>query len=143
MSVVVWDGTTLAADRQATNSNLRRTMTKISRHGDVLIAGTGTQTSTQAVREWILEGAHPDKFPHPETDDNTAVWVINRNGTIVKFENSPFGIRYLDKVFAEGSGRDFALGAMSMGADAVAAVEVACMYDIYCGGGIDTLSFDD
>lgn len=143
MSVVVWDGTTLAADRQATNSNLRRTMTKISRHGDVLIAGTGTQTSTQAVRSWILDGAHPEKFPHAETDDNTAVWVINRNGTIVKFENSPFGITYLDTVFAEGSGRDFALGAMSMGADAVTAVKVACMYDIYCGGGIDTLSFDD
>ena len=143
MSVVVWDGKTLAADRQATNSNLRRKMCKISKHGDILIAGTGVQTSTQAVRNWVLAGAEPDKFPKSETDEHTAVWVINRNGTIVKFENSPFGIVYLDKVFAEGSGRDFALGAMFMGADAVTAVEAACTYDIYCGGGIDTLSFDE
>jgi len=143
VSVIAWDGKTLAADRQATSGNLRRTTTKITRHGDVLIAGTGTQSSTQAVREWILEGANPSSFPSLPADDPSAVWVINRNGTVVKFENSPFGMVYHDKVFAEGSGRDFALGAMFMGADAVKAVEVACVYDIYCGGGIDTLSFDE
>lgn len=143
MSVVVWDGKTLAADRQATNGNLRRTMTKITRHGDVLTAGTGTQTSTQAMREWVLAGANPSSFPTEHVDEHTNLWVINRNGTIVKFENAPFGLVYHEKVFAEGSGRDFALGALFMGADAVKAVEAACVYDIYCGGGIDTLSFDE
>ena len=118
-------------------------MCKISRHGDILIGMTGTHTAAQAVRDWVLQGADKDKFPKDQTDEFTNVWVINRNGTVVKFENSPFGILCTDGTFAEGSGRDFALGAMAMGADAAKAVEVACVYDIYCGGGIDTLSFDD
>lgn len=143
MSVVVWDGKTLAADRQATNGNLARTMRKIERHGDILLAFTGVQTSGQAIINWVLGGCNMDAFPKDWVHENSTVLVINRNGTVMKFEDAPFPIKCEGKFFAEGSGRDFALAAMHMGADAVKAVEVACVYDVYCGGGIDTLSFDE
>jgi 20S proteasome alpha/beta subunit len=143
VSTVVWDGKTLASDRQATNGNLSRTMTKIYKHGDILIAMTGIQTSGQAVVNWVLDGCEPDKFPKDWVHPDSQVWVINRNGTVAKFEDAPFPLVSRDKFFAEGSGRDFAYGALEMGADAVTAVKVACVYDIYSGGGIDTLSFDE
>lgn len=144
MSVIVWDGKTLAADKQASSGNLIRTQTKIFRHGDLLIGGAGTTTSVEALRNWVLGGCDPEKFPKLPTDaGHTDLWVINRNGVIRKFEDSPFPVSYDDKVFAEGSGRDFAYGAMAMGADAVTAVKVAIRYDKHCGGGIDVLTFDD
>lgn len=38
--------------------------------------------------------------------------------------------------------RDYAYGALAMGADAVRAVEVACEYDNGCGMGIDVLTIE-
>lgn len=42
-----------------------------------------------------------------------------------------------------GEGRDFAYGALEMGANAIKAVEVASKYCISCGMGIDVLSFEE
>lgn len=142
MSVVVWDGKTLAADKQASNGNLRRRGKKIWRHGDILIAGTGTLTDIEEMRDWILGGMDKEKFPANDKRDCTLV-VVNRSGTLLRFEDSPFPLCYEEDVFAEGSGRDFAYGAMAMGADAAQAVEIASRYDISCGCGVDTLTFED
>ena len=91
-----------------------------------------------------MSGCKKERFPKlPNDPGNTpCLWVINRNGHIAKFEDSPYPVVYNDKVFAEGSGRDFAYGAMAMGADAVRAVEIANQYDVHCGGGVDVLTFD-
>lgn len=45
-----------------------------------------------------------------------------------------------DRPFATGSGRDFALAAMDMGASAKKAVKVASKRDVYTGGKIRTLT---
>ena len=37
---------------------------------------------------------------------------------------------------AWGCGRELAMGAMANGGDAYRAVEIACQYDIYCGGSV-------
>jgi len=133
----------LAADRRSVSGTLQRSMTKIFRHGDMLIGGAGTWTTLEAMRAWVMGGCVFGEFPKLPKDSDTvpSLWVINRNGTILKFEDSPWPLRYDDPVFADGSGREFAYGAMAMGADARRAVEIACKYDIYCGGGIDVLSF--
>lgn len=145
MSVIVWDGKTLAADRQATSSNLRRTTRKIWRHDDILIAGVGTSMHIEALRNWVMGGLDPESFPDicKADDVRACLTVINRAGRIVRFENGPFPVSYEDEIYADGSGRDFAYGAMAMGADARKAVEVASTYDVDCGHGVDTLSFDE
>lgn len=145
MSVIAWDGKTLAADKQATNGNLRRTTRKIWRDGDRLLAGVGTSSHIEALRSWVMGGLDPGAFPDQckSEDMRASLIVITRAGKVVRFENSPFPIEYEDEIYADGSGRDFAYGAMAMGADASRAVEVACKYDVDCGHGIDTLSFDD
>jgi ATP-dependent protease HslVU (ClpYQ) peptidase subunit len=145
MTIIVWDGATLAADRRAVSGTLKRSMTKIFRHGDILFGGAGVWTTLEAMRSWVMGGCVFGEFPTLPKDDRdrevTSLWVVNRNGTILKFEDSPYPIRYNDPIFADGSGREFAYGAMAMGANALEAVQIACQYDIYCGGGVDTLSF--
>lgn len=149
MSIVVWDGKTLAADKQTTNGNLRRTIaTKIHRcasNPDILFAGVGEYQALHALRDWVEKGAIPADFPRDYADrsGNTAMWIINRNGSIARIEDGPFFVTQPVKSFADGSGRDFAYGALEMGADAVMAARIACHYDIYCGGEVDSLSFDD
>lgn len=147
MSVIVWDGKTLAADRQHTSHNRVMTVTKIFRHGDMLIGGVGTVHVIAAMIDWVMGGMDKDKFPRDAMVDEpgrcSPLWLINRNGTIAVFSNSPYPQVIRDKQFADGSGSDIAMGALAMGADAVKAVEVASRYDIYCGGGVDVLSFDD
>lgn len=146
MSIIVWDGTTLAADKQVTNINLKRSSaTKIIRiNDDILVAGVGQHQTVMALIEWVRWGMPVAKFPKEFTDksESTTLWIINRNKTIGRIEDGPFLIMQDTHRFADGSGRDFAYGAMEMGADAVEAVEIACKYDIYCGGGIDRLTFD-
>lgn len=145
MSIIVWDGKTLAADRQWTAGNLIRTTTKIWRHGDILMGGAGTFWHMEALRNWVTNGMIPAKFPELKIKDDTvpSFWLINRSGMVAKLEDSPYPLTCLDPFFAEGSGRDFAYGALAMGADARQAVEVACRYDYGCGGGVDILTFED
>jgi len=143
MSVIVWDGKTLAADTLATNGNLKRYTTKVWRMGDRLVGGAGTATGIQAMLDWIEGGMKREAFPKEDTsEDSVVVWVVHKNGYVAKFEGGPYPITYHDETWADGSGRDFAYGAMAMGADAAKAVEVACLYDAYCGGKVETVSFD-
>ncbi len=46
------------------------------------------------------------------------------------------------KYLCIGRGRDFAFGALAMGADAYKAVMIACLYESSCGMGIDTLTLE-
>ena len=50
---------------------------------------------------------------------------------------------WLERSYAAGSGRDFALAAMDMGATAKEAVELAAKRDAYTGGTIRTLIIDE
>lgn len=50
---------------------------------------------------------------------------------------------WLERPFAIGSGRDFALAAMDMGATAREAVEAAAKRDVYTGGTIRTVLIDE
>lgn len=138
----MWDGKTLAADKQATNGNLARTTTKIWRDGDILMGGVGGLAALHAVRAWAKAGMKQDDFPKIEKDDDLTFYVIPKVGPAVKFEGTACPMPVEDKWFAEGTGRDFAYGALEAGAGAYLAVEITCKHDIYCGRGIDTLTFN-
>ena len=145
ITCIAWDGHTLAADKQATNAGLRRTTTKIYRVGDVLVAIAGNLDQGMLMLDWIANGSQPDQFPASQRDkeDWTPVLVISKEGGLMAFERTPTPCMFEDKFYATGSGRDYALAAMHLGCDARKAVEVACVFDVNCGGGIDTLSLHD
>jgi hypothetical protein len=141
VTVIAWDGKTLAADRQSTDAGLRRSITKIRRAPDgCLLGAAGNSNMCEALRRWYEKGADPDKFP--DKDKTSHLLVIHPTGDVDFYDGHPVPVMFEAKRFALGSGRDYAEAAMFLGKSAVEAVELACHFDCSCGNGIDTLEFE-
>lgn len=148
MSVVVWDGKTLAADKRASNGSLIFTTTKIRlldrNSGDVLLGWTGDQDSGEMMAKWYTNGAEPNEWPECQKDKDAwcRLIVVNAAGAAF-YERQPVAIRVEDAFAAWGSGRDFALAALYLGKSAIDAVLIAGHFDNACGNGVDSLSLRD
>lgn len=142
MSVIAWDGKYLAADRRAMVGSLIRTTSKLSRVRNALLAYCGEADAGEELLEWFAAGADPDKFPSVlrDKDMRASLMAVFPNGAIWMYERSPWPMKFPPQQFAIGSGRDFALAAMHLGATAEKAVEVASVFDSTCGGGVDFLT---
>lgn len=141
MTVIAYDGKTLAADRRITSSGLIRTMTKIRRIGDLRVGCAGPTDSAVAMFAWIEGGCVSDQFPKSQSDkeDWAATIVIDGAGRICMYERTPSMQVLEDEIIAIGSGRDFALAAMHLGKTAAEAVDVAAHFQCDCGNGVDVL----
>ncbi len=141
MSVIAWDGHTLAGDRRAVSCGLIRTTQKIFAVGDSLVAYAGNADAGEEVMAWYKAGATPETFPASQRNGDTwaGLMVIRPGGIIWKYERTPYPVKFPPQQFAIGSGRDFALAAMHCGKTAAEAVEIACLFDNGCGNGVDTL----
>lgn len=149
MTIVVWDGKTLAADKMGTIAGAPYTVTKLVRLKDMLIGISGHLGHGLAMCAWLDSGGNPADFPDakgPSNDNNSNsgyLLVVHRNGRLERYEGTPHPIIISDSYHVLGSARDFALAALHLGKDAVGAVEVACLLSTECGRGIDTLLFED
>lgn len=141
MTVIAFDGKTLAADKQASFGGLLRTVTKIHRIGSLLVGGSGEVAFIGNMLEWIRNGRDPATFPasQRDKDDWQPIMVVEPDGCMLIYERSPHPVRWQDRFGAIGSGRDYAMAAMHLGRSAAEAVGVACALDAGCGNGIDTL----
>ncbi len=140
MTVIAFDGKTVAADKRATNGTLIMTTTKIFRVGDAICASAGDTDKCAEMLAWFRSGAKPEEFPPGNRGDDWSGLLVIRPGEILKYERTPYPMKIEDRFVAIGCGRDFALAAMHLGHDARAAVEVAIALDSGCGNGIDTMT---
>jgi hypothetical protein len=141
MTTIAFDGKTLAADKRTSFGGLHATTIKVHRVNGLLVAGCGTSALICEMRAWLESGADPKEFPAAQRDTKecASVLVIHPNGDIRQYESSPYPLVILDKHWAIGSGRDFAMAAMYLGKTAVEAVEVASVFDTNTGNGVDSL----
>ena len=147
MTCIAWDGKTLAADRQATANGVLHSMTKIrkitkGKKRGWLIANAGAAATGGLLMDWFEAGADPKHFPYEyqKLDGYVATLIaISPQGAIHKYEHLPLPIVFEDDFYSDGSGKDMAMGALAMGADAATAVQVACTYEAECGVGIDVV----
>lgn len=146
MTCIAWDGNSIAADKQATEGGLRHVTTKIKRiekgkFKGYLMAGAGCTSQANHMMAWFELGAEPESFPkYQDTEDLSAqLLVIAPSKEILRFDFNPIPCVFYDEVYAMGSGRDVAMGAMAMGADAKQAVEIASEICSGCGMGIDVI----
>ena len=65
--------------------------------------------------------------------------VLESIDKCLRYEQTPNPFVVEDKQWAIGSGRDYAIAAMHLGRTAAEAVAVACLFDVSCGMGIDTM----
>lgn len=144
MTVICWDGHTLAADKMADVGGLRRSVTKAHRIQGCLTAYAGSTPHGEEMLDWFKRGAKPADFPPSQRDNENwaGLLAITPDGEILKFENTPFPVRFDHwQTIAIGSGRDYAMASMHLGKSAQEAVEIACLFDTGCGNGVDTLTF--
>lgn len=145
MTVIVWDGTTLAADKLAVNGGCAFRVTKIFRIDADRLAGiAGHLGRGMLVLDWLRRAGTAAEYPGSVKDDDwCSVMVVHRSGVIHLYESvgAPFavdGYRH-----AIGSGRDFARAALWYGANALEAVRVASELSVDCGKGMNALTFEE
>lgn len=139
MSIIVWDGQTLAADNQGTHCGLRFYVKKLYRLDDgTLLAFVGGASEGLNLIDWYKRGADPKEWPETQKseEDMATLIIVTPQGVAACYEKCPVPIPIEKVPHAWGSGRDFALGALAMGADARKAVEIASVYAEGCGQGI-------
>lgn len=141
MTTVAWDGKTLAADKLATSSGMRITVTKLFRARGCLVAAAGDLDRINESVAWFAAGADPKNMPPYARDNNDYVGmlVIEKDGSILKYERSAVPFKIESPFMAIGSGRDYAMAAMHLGKSASEAVAVAIALDCNSGNGIDTM----
>lgn len=143
MTVIAWDGRTLAADKMSCSVGYGYTVTKVHRLRDgSIVAFSGDGDNAMALLAWLEAARNPATYPDAQKDgdNNASAFLVRPDGTAWSYGKTPFPQRVECRFYAMGHGRDFALAAMHLGHDARTAVEVACALDAFCGNGIDTLT---
>jgi len=141
MTIIAWDGKTLAADKMAVSGTHKAgQVTKIHRWEGGLCGFSGEMSVGVQLLYWLQCGADPEYFPAWDDDSGSSFIVITLDGEVTYYDGAPIPLVMENTHHAIGCGRDYALAAMHLGKNAKQAVEVACALDAFCGNGIDTLT---
>lgn len=144
MTIIAWDGHTLAADKQSTANGFRRVVTKVHMVPDGIIGCSGSATACVAMRDWFMNGRQKQDWPQIQSTDKDAYTMfVDWAGRLWIYEDFPHPIALENRYDAMGSGRDFALAALELGHDAVTAVQVASKLCNSCGMGYDALNLEE
>ena len=143
MTVIAWDGKTLAADKMSCAAGYGYTVTKVHRlKGGGIVGFSGDGDHAVALLHWMNGGRIVADFPEAQKDNDTCAFVVERDGSAWSFGKTAHPVRLECPRYAMGHGRDFALAAMHCGKTAREAVELTCSLDVFCGNGVDVLTLD-
>jgi len=144
VTVIAWDGKTLAADKRSVCAGKATTVTKLFRADGWMLAVSGDLVKGLEMVEWFRNGRDPKELPpfQRTKEGYVPLLAISPGREIFHFEDSHVPFRVEEKVYAMGSGRDYALAAMWMGRDAEQAVNVATALDTGCGNGCDVMKLE-
>jgi 20S proteasome alpha/beta subunit len=133
MTTIAWRDGVLVADKKASDGDTGTRVTKLLRTKKYAIAFAGNLGRGLMFAKWLSrkEGKCP-------LDKDTDALVMDLDtGKCYQYESDGHPIPIEDRFASIGSGSGFALGAMSMGATAEEAVEVACEWDNCSGLGMN------
>jgi len=143
VTIVVWDGATLAVDRGVTDGYTMWEQDKAWRLGNAVLTGVGNMTLVLAMRNWYVAGRDASKFPTEQTlPDRWCEFIVATPDGLFRYERSPIPIEHGKNKCAFGYGKDFAYGALAMGATAEQAVSIANKFSPHCGMGVDVFNFE-
>lgn len=147
MTIIVWDGTTLAADRCSWSGGMRRKVRKIfkvtaSDKSMYLVGFAGDGCFSMAVLGW-MQG----KLDKPSAADfnydvsHQCALVIDQKKRAWQLGASLVYTPCRENVFCIGAGQEVAWGALEAGASAKRAVEIVAKRSDYSAFGVDCLRF--
>lgn len=136
MTTIACDGESMAADGLVCSGStiFGTKSTKIVELNDGRILGCAGNVRYQDLfAAWLNDGGDM-----PELDEEFEALVLQTDGTVVSYD---YKGRPLPEELptASGSGREFALAAMDLGATAEEAVKIACQRDMMSGGDITVI----
>lgn len=136
MTTICYRNDILAADTRAYSGGKAPigSKTKIF-HDPELKLASGCSTTAVGFGErfwmWLTGEIGDQDFKESQPEEGFTAITI-QDGEVFIYDNSPFPTGPLKAdYFAIGSGREYALGAMEMGASAIEAVRVACKHDVW------------
>ena len=144
MTTVAFDGRTMAADTLATDAwGMKETVRDKILRGPDFLAGSAGQNG--AIKRWWAQVsgmslAEVLAYGYPDFDadrNDPAIMLADAAGNIWRHVTGGF-FQVSRGFHACGSGRDYALAAMSMGKSAAEAVAIAMEFDHGTGGAIVT-----
>lgn len=149
MTVVAYDGKSIAADRRSTwerePTPHGTNKIRLLRHGErrFAVAHAGVQAQAYRMLDHFLHARRVAGVLEPY------VMLGDERATLLVLELLPDSCHrtiFIGSIGDEtdvtdapatlGCGGDYAIGAMHAGASAVEAVKIACKLDVYCGDGI-------
>ena len=138
MTVIAWDGATIATDSQAESAFIRPGGVKkiYALSSDVVVGFAGELQKGLLALEWL--NSEDKNKPDPDRIKDISILMI-RNGKGYEL----FDLLIEDEIsfpFAIGSGGGFAMAAMLHGATAAESVATAIRLDSGCGGEIQSMS---
>lgn len=138
MTTIAYRDGVLAADTlTSSNGVLCAKAFKIGGRNGILWSATGDAAWGKRFRDWCATGAVGD---HPAPPDKGTGGTIYLPGNdLLVFHEGGIEFRPGLPFWADGSGCDYALGAMQMGATAEQAVAAAMVWDQHTGGEIRTV----
>lgn len=142
MSAIVYDGVRLAADLMVNNGNTSWPYEKIQRvKGAYLVVAFGDFKDSQILRRQFAEyGPTIPQTKYYYTDQATMIYVDTDTGRLYRYTQAGHIVDLGLQKVAFGSGKDFAYGALAVGANATDAVKAALKYSPTCGIGVQTVN---
>jgi hypothetical protein len=145
LTTIAYDGKTVAADRLAAlggTPTLCCKVAKVDYEGEAcIVAATGVSSECQAMLRWAKQGFKSDD--KPKVTESTLLAFFEDSRIVWRWmdDRPQEMITLIESFWSDGSGADYALGAMAYGATAKEALEIATRLDINTGYGIDVLEF--
>jgi len=140
VTIIVWDGKVLATDTAATDGAAMWEVEKAWYHtcdeGTVILSGAGPLQTILQMRDWFKGGGLHNKFPNIQLTPQFCHFVVVNSHGLSRYEQGPIPIEHGHNKCAFGEGKDFAYGALAMGADAGTAVQIAIDHSVHCGLGV-------
>lgn len=134
MSVLVWDGKTMAADSYGNDGFAAFPVTKLWEVDGNLCGAVGGVQAVSLLETWTNRDYDLEEYPQ-EARLNKAQLLVAADKHLVRYNGTPIAIRLpLKTMLAIGEGSQYAYGALDMGATAEQAVAIAIDRCIYCNG---------
>ena len=139
MTVIAWDGKTLCTDQQANDGSMKWEAEKAwyitnKATGKIcIVTGVGTLGYIIQLRDWFASGMETALDITPNMAE---LIVVDDEGLCVFSGEKTYSPVRLKAPMAFGHGREYAMGAMAMGANASEAVVIANEYSLHCGKGV-------
>lgn len=148
MTTIVFRDNVLAADTRAYSGDRspigqKQKIHQVT-HSDGSTSTFGVSTAhpgfSEEIRDWFLNDKHKDFEPHLNGRSFQALEILDTGEVFFYSDNFvPSGPLH-GEWFAIGSGMDFAIGALAMGANAQQAVAVALENDVFTGGVVQHIT---